>query len=118
MRAAFVLLALPLLAVQLAVAQSAPPQAAAPQAAPAPSMPAVEDFKPATSNQPGKQYPQVNSERRARFRIVAPQAQSVRVSLGDSTRLRRARTAPGSARRGRSTKASTTTRSTSTGRSS
>ncbi|HEX3147912.1 MAG TPA: alpha/beta hydrolase-fold protein [Gemmataceae bacterium] len=39
----------------------------------------VEDFKPATSNQPGKQYPQVNSEGRARFRIVVPQAQSVRV---------------------------------------
>jgi enterochelin esterase-like enzyme len=39
----------------------------------------VEDFKPASSNQSGKQYPQVNSERRARFRIVAPQAQSVKV---------------------------------------
>jgi enterochelin esterase-like enzyme len=39
----------------------------------------VEDFKPASSNQAGKQYPQVNSEGRARFRIVAPQAQSVRV---------------------------------------
>jgi enterochelin esterase-like enzyme len=42
----------------------------------------VNDFKPSTLNQPGKQYPQVNSERRARFRIVAPQAQSVSVSLG------------------------------------
>ena len=39
----------------------------------------VEDFKPASSNQNGKQYPQVNSERRVRFRVVAPQAQSVRV---------------------------------------
>lgn len=39
----------------------------------------VEDFKPASSNQPGKQYPQVNSERRIRFRVVAPQAQSVKV---------------------------------------
>ena len=39
----------------------------------------MEDFKPASSNQGGKEYPQVNSERRARFRIVAPQAQSVRV---------------------------------------
>src|SRR5947209_9178642 len=47
---------------------------------PAPAQPApVEDFKPAASNQPGRQYPQVNSERRARFRVVAPQAQSVRV---------------------------------------
>ena len=39
----------------------------------------VEDFKPASSNQSGKQYPQVNSEGRARFRIVAPDAKSVRV---------------------------------------
>jgi hypothetical protein len=44
--------------------------------------PPVEDFKPSTLNQPGQQYPQVNSQRYARFRIVAPQAQSVRVSLG------------------------------------
>lgn len=39
--------------------------------------PVVEDFKPSTFNQPGKQYPQVNSERRVRARVVAPQAQSV-----------------------------------------
>ena len=39
----------------------------------------IEDFKPASSNQAGKQYPQVNSERRSRFRIVAPNAQSVKV---------------------------------------
>ncbi len=38
---------------------------------------AVEDFKPSSMNQPGKQYPQVNSERRVRARVVAPQAQSV-----------------------------------------
>jgi enterochelin esterase family protein len=37
----------------------------------------ADDWKPATSNQPGKQYPQVNSERRVRARIVAPQAQNV-----------------------------------------
>ena len=37
----------------------------------------ADDWKPATSNQPGKQYPQVNSERRVRARVVAPQAQSV-----------------------------------------
>jgi enterochelin esterase family protein len=48
--------------------------------------PIVEDFKPSTLNQPGKQYPQVNSEGRARFRIVAPQAQSVKSSFsGEST---------------------------------
>jgi enterochelin esterase-like enzyme len=39
--------------------------------------PLVEDFKPSTLNQPGQQYPMVNSQRRARFRVVAPQAQSV-----------------------------------------
>jgi len=37
----------------------------------------VEDFKPSRLNQPGKQFPQVNSERRVRVRVVAPQAQSV-----------------------------------------
>src|ERR1044071_7006435 len=37
----------------------------------------TDDWKPATSNQGGKQYPQVNSERRVRARVVAPQAQSV-----------------------------------------
>ena len=37
----------------------------------------ADDWKPATSNQGGKQYPQVNSERRVRARIVAPQAQNV-----------------------------------------
>ncbi len=44
--------------------------------------PAVEDFKPSSLNQPGKQYPQVNSERRVRARVVAPQAQSVVLDLG------------------------------------
>ncbi|MFO0958372.1 MAG: alpha/beta hydrolase-fold protein [Isosphaeraceae bacterium] len=65
---------LSLVAGQIALAQAAPPQGE-----PAAPAPAVEDFKPASSNQGGKEYPQVNSERRARFRIVAPQAQSVRV---------------------------------------
>ena len=41
-----------------------------------------DDFKPSTLNQPGQEYPQVNSQKYARFRIVAPQAQSVVVSLG------------------------------------
>ncbi len=63
----------PILAGQLALAQPAPARTEPAQTA------LVEDFKPASSNQPGKQYPQVNSERRARFRIVAPKAQSVRV---------------------------------------
>lgn len=42
----------------------------------------IEDFKPSTLNQPGKEYPMVNSQGYARFRIEAPQAQSVTVSLG------------------------------------
>ena len=41
-----------------------------------------EDFQPSTLNQPGQEYPQVNSQGYARFRIEAPQAQSVSVSLG------------------------------------
>jgi enterochelin esterase-like enzyme len=41
-----------------------------------------DDFKPSTLNQPAQEYPQVNSQGYARFRIVAPQAQSVSVSLG------------------------------------
>jgi enterochelin esterase-like enzyme len=41
-----------------------------------------EDFQPSVLNQPGQQYPQVNSQGYARFRILAPRADSVRVSLG------------------------------------
>ncbi|ARK10563.1 alpha/beta hydrolase-fold protein [Fibrella sp. ES10-3-2-2] len=42
----------------------------------------AEDFKPSTLNQPGQEYPQVNSQGYARFRIYAPKADSVKVSLG------------------------------------
>jgi len=63
----------------LMAGQPALAQTTAPQTAPAATAQTVEDFKPASSNQSGKQYPQVNSERRARFRVVAPQAQSVKV---------------------------------------
>jgi enterochelin esterase-like enzyme len=42
----------------------------------------ADDWKPATSNQQGKQYPQVNSEGCVRARVVAPQAQSVALDLG------------------------------------
>ena len=42
----------------------------------------IEDFKPNELNQPGQEYPQVNSEGYARFQISAPQARSVIVSLG------------------------------------
>ena len=41
-----------------------------------------EDFVPSELNQPGQEYPMVNSEGYARFRIVAPDAKSVIVSLG------------------------------------
>jgi len=42
----------------------------------------LEDFKPSSFNQPFQAYPQVNSQGYARFRIYAPNADSVRVSLG------------------------------------
>jgi enterochelin esterase-like enzyme len=42
----------------------------------------IEDFKPSTLNQPGQEYPQVNSQGYVRFKIIAPSADSVRVSLG------------------------------------
>jgi len=42
----------------------------------------LEDFKPSSLNQPGQPYPQVNSQNYARFRISAPDAQSIVVSLG------------------------------------
>ena len=41
-----------------------------------------EDFKPSSKNQPGREYPQVNSQGYARFRVEAPEAKSVVVSLG------------------------------------
>ena len=41
-----------------------------------------EDFKPSELNQPGQEYPMVNSQGYARFRINAPKANSVIVSLG------------------------------------
>jgi len=43
------------------------------------------DWKPAPSNQEGKEYPQYNSEGRVKFRIVAPKAQNVGVSFHDSS---------------------------------
>ena len=43
---------------------------------------AAEDFKPASTNQPGRQYPQVNSEGRVRARIEAPDAHTVLLDIG------------------------------------
>lgn len=66
-----------------------------PTVAPLPSEPAPngetlpdgikDDFKPASTNQPGKEYPQVNSQGRIKFRIVAPNAKSVGTTFRDST---------------------------------
>lgn len=74
MKTAILSLALwPVLSVLPASAQTPQPAIAA-----AP----VEDFKPSSINQQGSQYPQVNSERRVRARVVAPSAQSVVLNLG------------------------------------
>src|SRR3954451_2203293 len=64
---------LPMLAIDSAMAQT--------------TKPAVEDFKPSALNQSGRQYPQINSEGRARFRIPAPQAQSVKSSFSGETTI-------------------------------
>lgn len=61
-----------ILSVQLCLAQTT-------------NQPPVDDWKPAPSNQQGKQYPQYNSEGRVKFRIVAPEAKSVGVSFRDSS---------------------------------
>ncbi len=45
----------------------------------------TDDFQPASTNQPGRDYPQVNSQGRVKFRIVAPEAKSVGVTFRDST---------------------------------
>jgi enterochelin esterase-like enzyme len=42
---------------------------------------AVEDFKSASTNQPGREYPQVNSESCVRARISAPEAQQVQLDI-------------------------------------
>lgn len=42
----------------------------------------VEDFKPTPVNQPGSEYPQVNSEGRVRVQIAAPDAKYVQLDIG------------------------------------
>lgn len=42
----------------------------------------VDDFKPTSTNQYGKEYPQVNSEGRVRASISAPEAQRVQLDIG------------------------------------
>jgi enterochelin esterase family protein len=41
----------------------------------------ADDWKPAPSDMPGQQYPQVNAEGRVRARLLAPQAQSVQLNI-------------------------------------
>ena len=66
----FMFVTISLLCGQLALAQDQAP---------------ADDWKPAASNQPGKEYPQVNSEGRVKFRIVAPEATSVGCTFRDSS---------------------------------
>jgi len=42
----------------------------------------LEDFAPSSVNQPGKQFPQVNSEHRVRASISAPEAKKVQLDIG------------------------------------
>lgn len=42
----------------------------------------TEDFKPASTNQEGKQYPMVNSQRMVRAQISAPEANNVKLDIG------------------------------------
>lgn len=42
----------------------------------------IEDFKPSEVNQPGKAFPQVNSEGRVRVQISAPDAKYVQLDIG------------------------------------
>ncbi len=79
----------PLLSGFLVIAQAPPgmPTAAereaqAKAAIEAAKAPPVEDFKPSALNQKGKEFPAVNSERRIRARVVAPDAHSVALDIG------------------------------------
>jgi len=45
------------------------------------------DAKPASSNVPGQQFPKIDSERRAYFRIRAPEAKRISVSLPGGNRM-------------------------------
>ncbi|XZE45457.1 alpha/beta hydrolase-fold protein [Pirellulaceae bacterium SH467] len=45
----------------------------------------VDDWRPASTNQEGKDYPRVNSEGRVQIRVVAPDAKSVSCSFRDSS---------------------------------
>jgi enterochelin esterase family protein len=42
----------------------------------------ADDSKPATTNVPGREFPKIDSELRATFRVTAPNAQKVQISVG------------------------------------
>src|SRR4051812_37995866 len=52
--------------------------------------PIQEDFQPSSLNRPGQQYPQVNSQGYSRYRVEAPEANSVKVTMGGGTSLTKA----------------------------
>lgn len=52
------------------------------QSAFAQTVDAINDFKPASTNQPGKKFPQVNAEGKVRASIAAPQALKVQLDIG------------------------------------
>ena len=52
------------------------------QAQPAATNQTADDWKPSAANIAGQQYPRINSERRAQFRIKAPEAKDVSVNIG------------------------------------
>ena len=65
----------------LAACQSNGQGAASDSASPRQTNQVPADAQPATSDAPGAQFPKIDAERRAWFRIAAPQAASVSVSL-------------------------------------
>lgn len=72
-------------ALNQAAAGGAPPAAKTASASATLPEGVTDDFKPASTNQPGHEYPQVNSQGRVKFRVVAPEAKSVGVTFRDST---------------------------------
>ncbi len=46
------------------------------------SLKIIEDFKPSSTNQPGREYPMVNSQGCVRSQIMAPDAQYVQLDIG------------------------------------
>src|SRR4051794_22420130 len=66
---------------QPATAAPGAPGAPAPAAASPTTQPAA-DAKPSAVNAPGQQYPMVDPQGRAYFRIVAPEAKTVVIGVG------------------------------------